>query len=108
MNEKKYTEDGYLIVPESHTCSLWEKGALPCTMGWNSDCFFCKYSDFRKPEYISRVENEAKISQLYSVCHNELNRQNAVVMMEIDDQDLDMVAGGRGQDTPPEDENKRK
>ena len=38
------------------------------------DCFFCKFSDFRKREYIDKVESEARRGILYSVCHNEKNK----------------------------------
>jgi hypothetical protein len=39
------------------------------------DCFFCKFSDFRKREYIERVKNEAGRDVLYSVCHNQKNKK---------------------------------
>ena len=74
MTEKRYTPDGYLIVSELSTCPFFEKGADPrrCT---REDCFYCTYSDFRKREYIEKVENEAKKGVLYSVCHNERNKK---------------------------------
>ena len=73
MEERKYTVDGYLIVSESDKCPLWEKTAQPCLVGCTNDCFYCKYSDFRTPEFIQRVENEAINGKLYSVCRNKKN-----------------------------------
>lgn len=75
MSEKKYTEDGYRIVSESDKCPLWAKDTSPCNTGWNPDCFFCKFADFRKLEYRNRVENEERKGKLYSVCHNEKNKK---------------------------------
>jgi len=75
LNEKKYTEDGYLIVSESDKCSLWEKDTRPCMTGWNPDCFFCKYADFRKAEYIARTNDAPVRKKLYSVCHNVKNKK---------------------------------
>ena len=66
-----YTEDGFLIVPELYKHLLREKDTIPCNMGWNPDCFFCAYADFRKTEYISRMKEELRKGMLYSVCHNE-------------------------------------
>ena len=78
MNErKKYTDDGYLIVPESHTCPLWEKDTKPCRVGWTRACFFCRYADFRTEEFIRRAEESPRGTKLYSVCHNEKNRKSA-------------------------------
>ena len=75
MDEKKYTNTGSLIVSESHTCSLWEKTTQPCNSGWTRDCFFCRFADFRTPEFIQRVEDGRINDKLYSVCHNEKNRK---------------------------------
>lgn len=75
MDEKKYNEDGYLIVSESSKCPLWEKITDRCSSGWIEDCFFCKHSDFRKQEYIQQVERSGQKGVLYSVCHNEKNKQ---------------------------------
>ena len=78
MNEKKYTEDGYLIVSESDKCPLWEKDTVPCCFGHINDCFFCKFSEFRTAEYIRKVENVPKIGRWYSVCHNEKNKKSVL------------------------------
>ena len=73
MEEKKYTEDGSLIVSELSRCPLFEKDeAAPKSA--SADCFFCKFSDFRKREYIERVENEVHEGALFSICHNENNK----------------------------------
>ena len=74
MTEKKYTDDGYLIVSELDKCPLFEKdeSARSCD---GTDCFFCKFSDFRKREYIERVETNSSKGVLYSVCHNEGNQK---------------------------------
>ena len=76
MIEKKYTEDGFLIVSESHTCPLWEKDTKPCRSGWTRACFFCKFADFRTEEFIRRAEEMQPCKKLYSVCHNVMNRKN--------------------------------
>ena len=75
LEEKKYTDDGYPIVSELAHCPLFERdGSAP--RGGGTDCFFCKFSDFRKREYIERVESEARSGVLYSVCHNEKNKRD--------------------------------
>ena len=75
MDEKKYNEEGYLIVSEMDTCPLWEKDTIPCNLGWNYRCFFCRYADFRTPESIRRAEEMPRRSIMYSVCQNEKNRK---------------------------------
>ena len=77
MNEKKYTDDGFLIVSESYTCPLWEKDVKPCRSGWTRACFFCKFADFRTAEFIRRAEELTPGEKLYSVCHNENNKKSA-------------------------------
>ena len=75
LEGKKYTKDGSLIVSELSRCPLFEKdSSAPKTC--SADCFFCKFSDFRKREYIDRVESEMQVGVLYSVCHNEKNKLN--------------------------------
>lgn len=77
MIEKKYADDGYLIVSELARCAFFERceSSRPCD---GNDCFFCKFSDFRKREYIEQVEAEARRGVLYSVCHNEKNKKTAL------------------------------
>jgi hypothetical protein len=82
LNDKKYTAAGYLIISESDKCPLWEKDTLPCTTGWNPDCFFCKYADFRKTDYRARVKDMPVKSKLYSVCHNEKNKKEATEVIK--------------------------
>ena len=72
--EKRYAEDGCLIVSELWQCAYFEKDASVSASSCCKDCFFCKFSDFRKREYIERVESEARKGVLYSVCHNEKNK----------------------------------
>ena len=72
----RYADDGYLIVSELFMCPFFEKEESAHTCG-EKDCFFCKFSDFRKREYIEQVEAEARKGVLYSVCHNEKNKQFA-------------------------------
>ena len=74
VKELKYTSDGYLIVSELYKCPLWEK-SLTCSSGCEHDCFFCEYSDFRKPEYMLEMTNKSAGEKLYSICHNEFNRK---------------------------------
>ena len=76
MDEKKYANDGYLIVSENYTCPLWEKDTKPCRSGWTRACFFCKYADFRTEEFIRRAEEMPRGEKLYSVCHNEKNKND--------------------------------
>ena len=73
MIEKRYSESGYLIVSELSRCSLFEKDEC-APKGCLEDCFYCKFSDFRKREYIERIETKAREGVLYSVCHNEKNK----------------------------------
>ena len=75
MDDKKYTEDGCLIVSELSCCPHFEKDRS-APKSCSRDCFFCKFSDFRKREYIERVENETQVGVLYSTCHNEKNKLN--------------------------------
>ena len=75
MDEKKYIDDGYLIVSETDTCPLWEKDTVPCRSGYTKLCFFCKFASFRTPEYIRRVEESLQKKKLYSVCLNKKNRK---------------------------------
>ena len=74
MDEKKYTDDGHLIVAEGNTCPLWEKDTKPCRSGWTRACFFCRFADFRTEETIRRTEEMPCGTMLHSVCHNEKNR----------------------------------
>ena len=76
MNEKKYEEDGFLVVSENYTCPLWEKDTKPCRSGWTRACFFCKYADFRTEEGIRRAEEMPRGEMLDSVCRNEKNKRN--------------------------------
>ena len=75
MGEKEYTIEGYLIVSESDHCPLWEKTTQPGFMWCTKDCFYCKYSDFRTPEFISKMEDVQNSEKMYSVCHNEKNKK---------------------------------
>ena len=76
MNERKYTKDGYLIVSEMDSCTLWEKDTIPCRCGWNNHCFFCRFTDFRTEETIRRAKEMPSGEPLYSVCRNEKNKRN--------------------------------
>ena len=73
MNEKKYDEDGYLIISETDSCPLWEKDTIPSTFACTKDCFYCRYTDFRTDEYIRRAEEMPRGKPLYSICRNEKN-----------------------------------
>ena len=74
LDEKKFTSEGFLIISESDTCSLWERDTKPCCSGWTRACFFCKYADFRTDETIRRTESMPRGTKLYSVCQNEKNK----------------------------------
>ena len=73
MEEKQYTKDGCLIVSELSRCPYFEKDQS-APKSSSQDCYFCKFSDFRKREYIERVESETQVGVLYSTCHNEKNK----------------------------------
>ena len=73
MDDRKYTRDGCLIVSELSRCPYFEKDKS-APKSAIEDCFYCKFSDFRRREYIERVENEAQGGVLYSTCHNEKNK----------------------------------
>ena len=75
MGDKKYTSEGFLIVSESDKCPLWEKTTQPGFMWCTKDCFYCKYSDFRTPEFISKMENVQNSEKMHSVCRNEKNKR---------------------------------
>ena len=77
MTEKKYSGDDYLIVSELSRCAFFERDdtSRPCD---GDDCFFCRFSDFRKREYIEEVRSEGRKGVLYSVCHNEKNKKTAL------------------------------
>ena len=74
MTEKKYSNEGFLIVSELSRCLFFEKDESVGRCS-SEDCFYCKFSDFRKREYIEKVETEARRGVLYSVCHNEKNKK---------------------------------
>ena len=75
MNEKQYTDDGFLVVTETDTCPLWEQGERSKIISPLHDCFFCKYSDFRTIEFIQKVENVPKTGKWQSPCHNPKNKR---------------------------------
>ena len=78
MEGDRYTDDGYLIVSELSSCPYFEKDrSLPKSC--SKDCYVCKFSDFRKREYIERVESEARGGILYSTCHNENNKLSSEI-----------------------------
>ena len=70
----RYTDDGGLIVSELGRCPYFETDSSLTRSYGIEDCFFCKFSDFRKREYIERVEVESHRGILHSVCHNEKNK----------------------------------
>lgn len=75
MDEKMYTRDGLLIVSETDSCPFWEKDLIPCDTVRNSDCFFCKYADFRTQEFRIKAGEAPSPGKLYSVCRNEKNKK---------------------------------
>jgi len=78
LAEKKYSDDGFLIVSEFDMCAFFEVGDSAAGLCSSNDCFFCRFSDFRKREYIEKVNYEERKGVLYSVCHNEKNRKDAL------------------------------
>lgn len=73
MDQKKYTEDGFLFVSELERCPYFEKTPSTYQVCGNEDCFYCKFSDFRKMEYIKQLEESLLKGPLHSICHNEKN-----------------------------------
>ena len=73
--EKRYASDGCLVVSELSRCPFFSRDASFAGSCDFEDCYFCKFSDFRKRDYIELVENEARKGILYSVCHNENNKK---------------------------------
>lgn len=78
MAEKKYSDDGSLIVSEFDMCAFFEVREYAAGLCSCKDCFFCRFSDFRKMEYIEKINYEERKGVLYSVCHNEKNRKDAL------------------------------
>ena len=80
--KERYSAEGYRIVSEIDHCSFWEKDSIPCYGNCARDCFFCRYADFRKEQFMERASGGAKEEPLYSVCRNEKNRkqrENSVI-----------------------------
>jgi hypothetical protein len=75
VNEKKYNENGYLIISEMDTCPFWEKDTVPSIFGCTQDCFYCRFTDFRTEKTITRAQQVPRGSKLYSICQNEKNRR---------------------------------
>ena len=74
VENKRYAEDGSLIVSELWRCPFFEMNPSGAQRCCSNDCFGCKYSDFRKQEYIDRIERQPRRGILYSICHNEKNK----------------------------------
>ena len=75
--EKKYDRKGCLIVSELSRCAFFERDPLaPRSSG--EDCFFCRFSDFRKPDYIEALRTKSADGVLYSACHNEKNKNTKI------------------------------
>ena len=77
MGEKKYTEEGYLVVAETDKCPLWELGSESRTYPSTTDCYYCKFADFRTEEFRIRAEEMPRGEKLHSVCKNEKNKKSA-------------------------------
>ena len=73
-DERRYTDEGLLIVSELNGCQFFERNESSPKL-CSKDCFFCKHSEFRRREYIERIEGEAPQGILFSVCHNEKNKK---------------------------------
>ena len=63
------------LYPSLTDVRFFEKGEAASQPCCGDDCFFCKFSDFRKREYIEQVKTDARKGVLYSVCHNEKNKK---------------------------------
>lgn len=77
LEEKKYDNNGYLVVSELSTCDFFEKD-LSAPKSCREDCFFCKFSDFRKSYYIEALKTKSQSGVLYSVCRNEINKKRSI------------------------------
>ena len=74
LGEKRYTDEGLLIVSELDGCQLFERDESSPKL-CSHDCFFCKFSEFRQREYIEKTEEKMSRGILFSVCHNEKNKK---------------------------------
>lgn len=83
MNDKKYDENGYLIISEMDTCPLWEKDAIPSAFDCTKDCFYCRFADFRTEETIIHAKGIPRGTKLYSTCRNEKKRKPDEVVENI-------------------------
>ena len=72
--EKKYDNNGCLVVSELSSCAFFERD-LASPRSCTEDCFFCKFSDFRKLDYIESLKIKSPNGILYSACHNEKNKK---------------------------------
>jgi len=70
-----YSAEGYRIVSEVDHCPFWEKDTVPGYGSGAKDCFFCRYADFRKERYMTRMQGQFAKKPLYSICHHEKNRK---------------------------------
>ena len=75
MDEKRYDAEGLLRVSELDRCPYFEQdpSARLCS---SEDCYFCRFSDFRKREYMETLGKETNVGVLYSVCHNAKNQRH--------------------------------
>ena len=75
--EDKYTKDGWLIVSELGKCPFFEKNPMVCS-SYSRDCYFCRFSDLRRPDYIESVRSNSGRGELYGVCYNENNKNKNI------------------------------
>ena len=73
--KERYSAEGYRIVSEIDHCAFWEKDSVPCYGSGTTDCFFCRYADFRKEQYMTQMQGQSAEEPLYSICHHEKNRK---------------------------------
>ena len=81
MNEKKYDENGYLVISETDTCPLWEKDTIPSAFVCTKDCFYCRFTDFRTEETIIRAQETPRGEKLYSICQNKENKKKGGIKL---------------------------
>ena len=75
--EEKYNKDGWLIVSELGECPFFERNPS-VSSSYSRDCYFCRFSDFRRPDYIEAARPDPVRGELYGICHNENNKNKNI------------------------------
>ena len=77
MIDQKYTENGYLVVAETDKCPLWELGSESRTYPSTTDCYYCKFADYRTEEVKTRAKEMPRGEKRHSVFKDKKNKKSA-------------------------------